>query len=76
MTTPIYHVGLVARGHTAVFQYRKSVDNLSCEILHYYGTRQTTKKVVRAVLKATKAETLTTLNTLYPDKGFTRVIID
>lgn len=71
-----YHVGLLASGHKAVFQYRRSVDYLSCEILEYYGTRESTKTSARARLAECKAVILASLNDRYPGRNFTTVIVD
>jgi hypothetical protein len=71
-----YHVGLVAKKRTAVFQYRTNVDYLSCEILEYYGLRQVTIKEAKAALNANKSAILAQLNISYPKKKFTNVIIN
>ena len=75
MKVPIYHVGLLARGKTAVFQYRQTKDELNCEILSYQGKRQTTKKAAQARLRKLKFKVLEVLNAYYPGR-FTNVEID
>lgn len=54
-----YHIGLLVRGNNFVFQYAQSVDCLDCEILQYFGARQTTKKAAKYRLRETQKETLT-----------------
>jgi hypothetical protein len=72
-----YHVGLLAQGSTAVFQYRTDVDCLSCEILEYFGERETTKTAARLRLQQHgSTAVLADLNARYPRKQFTRVRID
>ncbi len=39
----VYHVALLLRDTTAVFQFRKDKDTLSCEPLDYIGKPRTTK---------------------------------
>lgn len=73
---PIYHTGLLAQGRTAVFQFRRSVDFLSCELLEYYGKRQTTKKAARERLMARKEQALAELNTRHPGRNFRRIVVD
>ena len=74
--TSIYHVGLLKVGRTAVFQYRRSVDNLDCEILQYFGERETTKAGARARLKETRAAVLALVRRDYPTKRFDYVRVD
>jgi len=75
--TPIYHVGLLVVGHTAVFQYRRCVDFLSCEILKYYGKRETTKALARGLLQLGGQVTpLMQLNKDFPGRNFTKIVID
>ena len=74
--TMTYHVGLVARGKTAVLQFRDSVDCLSCECLEYYGERTLTKANARKNLKDQGKAILQTLNVQFPHKHFKRVVID
>lgn len=76
MQTPIYHVGLVAKGTTAVVQYRQDKDCLSCEILEYYGQTQTTKKAVREILRHDAHIFLKYLAGRFPRKQFARVVVD
>jgi hypothetical protein len=73
---PIYHTGIRADGHTAVFEYRRDVDFLSCELLRYTGRRQTTKKAARERAKANKEKVLEALNKEFPGRNFTRLVID
>lgn len=68
-----YHVGLLAQDRSAVFQFRSSVDGLSCEILRYFGERETTKAAARARLRLSLRETLVQLNRDFPNKGFMSV---
>jgi len=74
--TPIYHTGLVAVGHTAVFQFRRCVDFLSCDLLKYTGLRYTTKKAARERQKIYGAKALEQLNAEFPGRNFTRIVID
>ena len=74
--TRIYHVGLLAKGRTAHFQFRQSVDFLDCEILTYYGTRETTKKQARERLAETFNKVLTTVRRAYPKYDFCNVTMD
>ena len=74
--SPHYHVGLLARGRTAVMQYRRSVDYLSCEILHYFGVREITKADAKRALQALRANVLRELNQRFPGRNFNRVTID
>lgn len=72
-----YHVGLLALSNTAVFQFRKSVDNLSCEILEYFGEHLTTKVAAKSRLTPSKkVAVLVDLNSRYPGRNFNRVSID
>lgn len=71
-----YHVGIHASGTTAVFQYRRCIDFLSCEILEYLGERATTKAAVKARLKEGYAGILKELNDKHPGRNFTRIVID
>lgn len=77
---PVYHVGLSVRRRVkscvAVVEYRASIDHLSCEILRYFGKRQTTKAAVRKSVNAEKASVLAQLNKDFPGRNFTNVIID
>lgn len=75
MKSPIYHVGLLAKGKTAVLQYRKDKDCLSCEILAYFGRRETTKADARKRLASTP-DALTCLNAEFTKRQFNRIIID
>ena len=75
MKTPVYHVGLLQVGRAAVFQYRRSVDFLDCEILKYFGTRETTKTTARKRLKETRSAVLAQLRADYPNR-FDSVRID
>lgn len=72
----IYHVGLRVDGNTAVFEYRRCIDFLSCEILKYFGTRETTKTAVKERLKTNRAAVLACLRRDYPERNFTRIVID
>jgi hypothetical protein len=71
-----YHVGLLAVGDTAVFEFRRCIDFLNCEILKYLGVRETTKRAARERLKATKATALAELQREYPARGFKYIRID
>ncbi len=73
-TSGIWHVGLLQRGRTAEFQYRRSVDYLSCEILQYFGKRETTKVAARARLQSCKAQVLVQLEKDYPGR-FNNVVV-
>ena len=75
---PIYHVGLaISRsGRIATFQYRKSVDSLSCEIYKYFGERQTTKSDAKKRLTDRKAQIIEQLRSEYPKKNIQNVRID
>ena len=72
----IYHVGLLQHRNTAVFQFRRSVDELSCEILQYFGERQTTKADARKRLAETKAQALAQVQADYPHRGFKSIRLD
>lgn len=72
----IYHTGLLQRGRTAVFEYRQSVDFLSCEILEYLGQRESTKAAARSRLKECKQSVLDGLNARYPGRNFKFAIVD
>jgi len=74
MTT--YHVGLRVDKNTALFEFRRNIDYLSCEILEYFGEREGTKKGARERLKVCKAKVLADLQSRYPKYGFRRVAID
>ena len=63
-----YHVGLLQVKRVAVFQFCRSVDELDCEILEYLGERETTKRVARARLAATKEKVLSQLGRDYPHR--------
>jgi outer membrane protein assembly factor BamD (BamD/ComL family) len=67
---------LVAHNKTAVFEFRHNIDYLNCEILEYYGKRETTKAAVRSRLRGMKANVLEKLNNQYPSKNFRNVVID
>lgn len=71
-----YHVGLIAIGQTAVFQYRENKDCLSCELIEYYGTRQRTMKENREQIKKHAKALLSLLRLKYPKYDFKRVTID
>lgn len=76
----IYHVGLLSletkRGRVAILQYRRTVDELDCEILQYLGTVSTTKKEVRAIMTGTvKTAILGYLNKEHPRKRFVDIAI-
>lgn len=75
-----YHVGLFAKrsrkGTLAIFQFRRTVDELDCEILEYLGERSTTKEAARQRLADTKSHVLEQLNREYPRKNFQDVRID
>jgi hypothetical protein len=43
----IYHVGAYKRHNTVVIQVVKDKDCLSCELVEYFGERQTTKRHLR-----------------------------
>jgi len=74
--TMIYHVGLLQRGRTAVFQFRRSVDFLDCEILDYAGERETTKAAARARLRAEWPAVLRQLRAEWPERDFRRIVVD
>lgn len=76
MNVPIYHTGIRAQGRTAVFEYRRNIDFLSCELLAYTGRRQTTKKAARERAKANKVAALAQLNKDFPGRNFNRIVID
>jgi hypothetical protein len=77
-----YHIGLLARRHndtgkyTAVFQFKDSIDNISCEILEYCGQRETTKVEAKARLRTTKPAVLEALRNKYPGKDFQNVVVE
>jgi hypothetical protein len=77
---PIWHVGLLQVNRTAVLQFRRTVDELSCDILFYYGTRETFKWEAKERLKALRLEILAKLNQKFPgpntSRTFTKVRID
>jgi hypothetical protein len=77
---PVYHVALSVKYRVksclAIIEYRRSIDHLSCEILKYYGKRQTTKASARRALKPNKASVLKQLNKDYPGRNFTNIVID
>lgn len=80
-STNCYHVGLLATlkrdgTYTAVFQYRRTIDELDCEILWYAGFRNRTKAEARRRLEGTREKVLADLNRTYPKKQFTNVRID
>ena len=60
----IYHVGVLRHNRTAIIQMCKDVDSLSCEILEYFGERETTK----AKIINNKDLLLSALRTQYPSK--------
>ena len=70
-----YHVGLRQEGKTAVFEFRRCIDYLSCEILEYLGERETTKAAAKLRLKQTYLSVLAQLHHDYPNR-FTRVVVD
>lgn len=71
-----YHVGLLQHGRKAIFQYRRSVDFLDCEILEYYGERASTKKAARERLRECRQSVLDGLNARYPGRNFRCVVVD
>lgn len=76
MKKQVYHVGMFARKQTAVFQYRSSVDYLSCELLEYYGQREVTIVEAKKALKANKEAILKQLNSEHPKHNFKNVVIN
>ena len=74
--TKKYHVGLLRRNQTAVFQFRSTVDELDCEILKYFGVRETTKAAARQRLNANRDRALAQVQQSFPAKGFNHVTID
>ncbi len=48
-------MGVWAKGDVAVLQVRRSVDELHCEIIKYYGEREGTKASLRRKLEQDKA---------------------
>ena len=73
---PIYHTGILARGRTAVFQLRRCVEFLSCELLEYTGLRQNTKKAARERMREHGTAALAQLNAKYPGRNFARIVVD
>ena len=71
-----YFVGLTHSGHTAIFQYRRCVDFLDCELIKFYGLQEITKAEARRELGEHKREILTTLRAKYPKYNFQYVVID
>lgn len=70
-----YHVGLLAAGDTAVFQFCRSKDHLDCEILEYLGERMTTKAAAARRIRTDRPRILAQLQHDYPRKNFARVCI-
>jgi len=73
-----YHIGLIHRGKSFIFQYSQSKDGLDCEILEYFGQRLTTKKaaIFRLKDKETKNKTLSFLNNRYPGRNAKNIRIE
>lgn len=71
-----YHVGLyLTSGGTAVYQFKKKIDFLNCEILEYLGIWDTTKKEARGRLRKSRLLALAELWDKYPHKTIKRVRI-
>ena len=63
-----YHIGLTQpRLDVAQFQARNSIDTLSCELLEYYGPRETTKKGLHNRLKADYSNILQSIQNKFPN---------
>ena len=71
-----YHVGLAIEGRTAVFQFRRCIDYLSCELYEYLGERLTTKAAARERLQPMRDKVLADLRAQYPNKDLRRIRID
>lgn len=74
-----YHVGwYVHRGrkNTAVFQFRRNIDDLNCEIVEYLGAIETTKADARRRLDDYIALVLPQLREAYPKYNLQNVTID
>jgi len=69
----IYHVGAYRRKKTLVIQATTSKDALNCELVEYFGTRQTTKKHLREY----KGSLLTALKNSIPYfRECTKIVIE
>ncbi len=67
------HIGVKANGREAIFEVSPhGVDYLSCEILEYFGERDTTLAAVKLNLKLLKTSVLEDLNHRFPRKHFTK----
>lgn len=71
-----YHTGWYQVGDTAVFQVRRSIDNLDPEIIEYLGERETTKAAARRKLRDEQASVLAGLQKRYPHRGIRNVTIE
>jgi hypothetical protein len=71
-----YHVGLVVNKNKAILQFRRTIDELSCEILEYYGEYVTTKKEAKERLQFSRIRCLKQLNEEFPNRNFVEVRID
>lgn len=80
MSQQTYHVGLLAvktaNGHKAIFQFRKCIDFLDCEILEYLGERVQSKAEARRKAAEARPLILASLNRQFPRKHFTSIVID
>lgn len=69
----IYHIGAYRRNKTVVIQATTNKDCLSCELVEYFGTRQTTKRH----LKEYKAGLLAAIREEIPYfKNCERIVIE
>lgn len=65
-----YHIGLVKQGDMVIVEVARSVDQLSCELWHYCGERETSF----AALKRNSNKILGAINQDH-GKNFSRIII-
>ncbi len=71
-----YHTGFYQRRNTIVFQFKHSIDALSCELLEYLGERETTKSAALARFKGNKEKVLADLQARYPHRNIKNVIVE
>lgn len=71
-----YHVGLLVQRGRAVFQFRRCVDFLDCEIMEYLGVREQTKAAAKGQLRRNYGRILSGLQSRYPDKAIGFVTVD
>ena len=78
MTAPkgSYHAGWYVRKHTAVFQFRRCIDDLNCEIVEYLGLRETTKAAARERLRGQFGATLEALREAHPKYNLQNIVIE